>query len=128
MVTRVRWSTLARKQLQGIHGFYKQNSEITAKKLTSKIQEEVEGLVSFEFMGQIVTPLADEATTYRSLLVVDQLFRVVYYVDEDADEVVIVTVMNCRQNPEKLKADVEAFNRGYSNHPEQQHDQRDTKY
>jgi hypothetical protein len=52
-------------------------------------------------MAPIEPSLSGRSETFRALLVRNQ-YKIIYYVDELAGEVVIVTVWDCRRNPEKL--------------------------
>ncbi len=100
----VHWHWLAEEQLKTIFDYYREVSgERTAIKITLKIKEYTAALGAMPFMAPLELLLEDEAEQYRSL-VVARKYKAVYYVDEDNEEVIIVDLWDCRQNPETLKS------------------------
>ena len=100
------WQPEARNAVRDIYYFYEPKSSITANEIIEDINTSAEYLAIFPQMAPIEPFLSGKNETFRALLV-KKLFKIIYYVDEIADEVVIVTVWDCRQNPEKLTDSVE---------------------
>ena len=97
----IQWTKTADQSLNTIFSFYKEHSEQAANRIILDIIVETKYLAIFPQMAPIEPFLSGKNETFRALLV-KKLFKIIYYVDEIADEVVIVTVWDCRQNPEKL--------------------------
>ena len=97
----IRWTKTADQSLDAIFSFYKELSEQAANRIILDIFTETGYLTVFQHIAPIEPFLSGKNETFRALLV-KKLFKIIYYVDEIADEVVIVTIWDCRQNPEKL--------------------------
>jgi len=97
----IRWTKTADQSLDTIFSFYKELSERAANRIILDIFTETKYLAIFPQMAPIEPLLSEKNEIFRALLV-KNLFKIIYYIDEIADEVVIVTVWDCRQNPEKL--------------------------
>lgn len=58
-------------------------------------------------MGPIEPALKDFSEKYRSL-VVRRLFKLIYRIDVENQLVIIITIWDCRQSPEKLKTKIQS--------------------
>ncbi|GHT53414.1 hypothetical protein FACS189446_0780 [Bacteroidia bacterium] len=95
------WQSGARKAVKKIYFFYKSKNETVAKEIIDEINDAVERLALFPQSAPIEPILEGHPKAFRALLIM-KLFKVIYYINEAENEVVIVTVWDCRQNPEKL--------------------------
>jgi plasmid stabilization system protein ParE len=102
----VRWTARADKRTEEIFRFYEQKSERVARKIVSEIRTSAEQLITFPQMAAVDRFLTERPETFRSLVVVRGLFKIIYFVNEIADEIVIVSVWDCRQNLEYLKNEI----------------------
>jgi plasmid stabilization system protein ParE len=102
----IRWSSNARKRIKEIYLFYKERSERVAVEMLADFNSVAEHLATYPQMAAREPLLADFAKVYRSLLV-RKHFRIIYFVNKETDEIVIVTVWDSRQDPEKLKREVD---------------------
>lgn len=102
----VRWSAVARERLKHIFDHYLEvASHRVAARMAAKIWDAADSLGSMPLQAPILEDAAGRRFVYRSR-VVSRLFRIVYFVDEQADSVVIATVRDCRQSRARLKEDV----------------------
>ena len=76
-----------------------------AAKLHNKLIKEAEMLRTFPNAGNILNTSERVTLCYRAL-VVDTNYKLIYYVDANKD-VIIVTVWDVRQNPDKLTKTIE---------------------
>jgi plasmid stabilization system protein ParE len=76
-------------------------NEIAANKIVEDIKSSAGYLTVFPQMAPIEPSLGSRNETFRALLVSNR-YKIIYYVDELAGEIVIVTVWDCHRNPEKL--------------------------
>ena len=83
---------------------YTKNERIAAK-LHNKLIKEAEMLRTFPNAGNILNTSERVTLCYRAL-VVDTHYKLIYYVDANKD-VIIVTVWDVRQNPDKLTKTIE---------------------
>ena len=83
---------------------YTKNERIAAK-LHNKLIKEAEMLRTFPNAGNILNTSERVTLCYRAL-VVDTNYKLIYYVDANKD-VIIVTVWDVRQNPDKLTKTIE---------------------
>lgn len=84
---------------------YTKNERIAAK-LHNKLIKEAETLRTFPNAGSILNTSERVTLCYRALVVVDTSYKLIYYVDANKD-VIIVTVWDVRQNPDKLTKTIE---------------------
>jgi plasmid stabilization system protein ParE len=102
----VEWANTAKLQLKNIYIYYKEVAGTRiAHEIIHDIQKSARLLAGFPQMAAIELLLEDLPEDYRSL-VVRHHYKVVYYVDEANKKVVVVTVFDCRQNPDKLKNEI----------------------
>ena len=101
----IKWHPRALKMVRAIHRFYSSKDKKAADKIVKGIFDAVDKLATFPKMAPVEEMLVGFADEYRSL-VVRKLFKVVYFINELTDEVVIVMVRDCRRNPEGLKDEI----------------------
>jgi plasmid stabilization system protein ParE len=102
----IQWTTTARQQLKHLFGYYQAaaNKQV-ARRIVGDIEQSTDLLATFPLMGAVEPALEGLPSPFRSW-VVERRFKVVYYIDEAHQKVVIATVFDCRQNPEKLKDEI----------------------
>jgi plasmid stabilization system protein ParE len=105
----IKWAPTANAGVKGIYQFYSNVGESVARKLIYELKSETNRLAQFPYMGHVVPSLDETSGMFRSLVVVNGLFRIVYAVDEDANQVVIIAAYSCRQHPDVVNAFVEQF-------------------
>jgi len=88
--------------MQEIYRFYSEKDQKAAGKIVDSIFGAVDKLSLFPQMASVEDMLAGLAGEYRSL-VAHKSFKVIYFIDQLMDEVVILTIFDCRRNPEKLR-------------------------
>jgi plasmid stabilization system protein ParE len=96
------WLPEAEETLDRIFRFYSEKSERVAGAIVADIYNAVKLLAKHPLMAAVEPALSGSSKTYRSL-VIRHIFKVIYRVDEIAGEIVIVTIWDCRQHPEKMK-------------------------
>jgi plasmid stabilization system protein ParE len=95
------WSDNAKQQLRDIFDYYQVSaSKKVALKMTREIWQTAKPLAKFPFMAPIEPLLAEFSETFRSFVVRD-IYKIIYYVDNDT--VYVVSVWDCRQDPHKMK-------------------------
>jgi len=99
---KVIWLNTAQKHVDEIYDFLAQQSLRAAADIYNDIIDVVDNLARFPEMGMLEPSLCEELHAYRCLIV-RQTYKVIYRVNADWDEVIIVSVWDCRQNPETLK-------------------------
>lgn len=95
------WLPETRKTVRDICFFYKSKNESVANEIIEDINSYAKYLSVFPQMAPVEPSLGNRGEIFRALLVKNQ-YKIIYYVDELAGEVVIVTVWDCRRNPERL--------------------------
>ena len=98
----INWQPHATKALREIYRFYARLNTRVADKIVDTILSAVARLSVSPEMAPIEQQLEGLPDIYRSV-VAHKLFKVVYVVDKDAEQIVIISVWDCRQNPEKLR-------------------------
>lgn len=102
---RIIWSSEATRSLEVIHDFYYSKNERAANKIITDIYNAVLSLSQQPSMTPIEPALSEFPESYRSL-VVRRLFKLIYRIDQDKQVLIIVTIWDCRQNPETLKTKI----------------------
>ena len=102
MGMQVKWTQRALKRLNiavnyGLHEF----GEITAFRFYKRVLSYETLLAVNPYMGKVEKALKNRATEYRSL-VIHPHFKLIYYVNEKKQCVVITYLFDTRQDPEKL--------------------------
>lgn len=85
-----------------IHNFYSDKNKKAADKIVKAIFNAVEKLGTFPKMAPVEVMLAGLTEEYRSM-VVRKMFKVIYFIHESMDEVVIVAVVDCRRDLKQLR-------------------------
>lgn len=98
----IKWTKEAESRVDDICRFYEEKSLKVAREIFADIRLAVEQLSEHPKMAAIEPILEYRPEGFRSLLVRD-IFKVVYFINEAKQEIVIATVFDCRQNPAKLK-------------------------
>ncbi|MCC8199404.1 MAG: type II toxin-antitoxin system RelE/ParE family toxin [Tannerellaceae bacterium] len=95
---KVVWEKEASNTLTDIYNYHKGISERVAKEFYTDIVTETKRLENFPQLAQIEPLLIDEPEKYRSAIVRHH-YKLVYFIDEEKQEVVIVRLWDCRQDP-----------------------------
>lgn len=99
----ITWLPQSKQLLATIYRHVRQqsNSELTAFRLVSRIQQAAATLLIFPMAGPFEPLLEDNPKGYRSL-VAEKHFKIIYsFKDEYSIE--IAAVWDCRQDPKKLQ-------------------------
>jgi plasmid stabilization system protein ParE len=102
---KIYWTHKADARIDEIFDFYNERSPKVAREILIDIKRAVEPLVKFPQMAAIEPILSDLSISFRSL-VVRNIYKIIYYVDEKNETINIVTVWDCRQDNKKLKKEV----------------------
>jgi plasmid stabilization system protein ParE len=92
-------------ELDEIYNFYFQKSPGTATKIYNTIIEEIEYLKDYPNIAAVEPllqnkKLREKEGPFRSLIIKEGLFKVIYYLD--ADTIVISRIWCCRTNPQNI--------------------------
>ena len=98
----INWQPQAIEALREIYRFYAKRNAKAADKILDTILSVVARLPLSPEMAPVEQQLEGLSDTYRSV-VAHKLFKVVYVVDKESEQIVIVSVWDCRQNPGKLR-------------------------
>jgi plasmid stabilization system protein ParE len=102
MVT-VEWSANARARLQEVYDYlFDVAGDRTARKITGKIQARTEILSANPRAGQREGMFDNDDRELRYL--VERNYKIVYWIE--SEHISIMTVFDCRQNPERMKEEV----------------------
>jgi len=95
------WTDFAKAMLHGIHAYYAEHaSEAVAMRIVVGIVSDAEKLATDPQMGQREELLADRPQGFRYL--VHGNYKVIYWVNTDAQRVEVTDVFDTRQNPTKM--------------------------
>ncbi|MCD7935259.1 MAG: type II toxin-antitoxin system RelE/ParE family toxin [Tannerellaceae bacterium] len=97
------WSRKAAEDLRNIYTFYSVENKKAAFIIYQQIKTETNRLKDFPFIAAIENLLQSKPETYSSL-VVRNIFKVVYHIENN--NINVVAVWDCRQNPETLKESI----------------------
>ena len=95
------WYTEARSDLKSIYTYYSGLNRRTANSIASQISHQLKLLVKNPLMAAIETQLQGKKKVYRSLLTFKGKLKVIYTIYNE--QIHIVMIWNCVQNPETLK-------------------------
>ena len=90
----VRWSAQARNDLEALSDYYRDVSPSYAERLEEQIFLATRRLEAFPLSGRIIPEAEDEQLRE----VIFRGYRLMYHVDEAADEVLVVTVLHSSQD------------------------------
>lgn len=96
----------AKKQLTEIHDFIALESPAGAVKMYNGILDEIERLIIFPQIAKVEEELKGIGVEFRSL-VVFRRYKVVFF--KDCDTVFVVSVWDCRRNPEEFAEIIKAI-------------------
>lgn len=91
----------AEEHLEDIYDFLAQDNLKVAADIYNTIIEETDKLSAFPEMAMKELSLQDETNFYRSLIV-NRKYKVVYRFSPKSEEIIVVSVWDCRQEPETL--------------------------
>ncbi|MCD8178221.1 MAG: type II toxin-antitoxin system RelE/ParE family toxin [Tannerellaceae bacterium] len=97
---KVVWEEEASEVLREIYNYHRGISEKVANELYNDIVTETKRLENFPQIAKIEPLLRDEPETYRSVIIRHH-YKLVYFIDEEKQEVVIVRMWDCRQDSAK---------------------------
>lgn len=101
----VRWTDEADAKVAAICRFYGEKSPKSASEIFTDIVNGIEQLKLFPQSAPLEPLLSRRSERFRSLLV-REIFKIVYFIDDEKNEIVIVTIFDCRQNPRKMKHEI----------------------
>ena len=96
----IKWFVEATVDLDNIYEYYLKKNNRAAALLYNKILDEVELLKTHPYIGSVEKLLADCSEGYRSLVVANGKYKVIYFILKET--VFIVQVFDCRRNPTYL--------------------------
>jgi len=95
------FTSFAETQIDYIINYLKENkSEQVANKVKQGIFDAIKGLVKMPHRHGILQLVSDEAITYRRVL--KWAYIIVFHINENKKEVVIVDISHAKQDPQKL--------------------------
>ena len=98
------WTLPAKFRLKEIYVYYKHNTSVSvAKKLKKEIFETTGSLKHHPEIGQIEALLKRKKFEYKYL--VKGNYKIIYRIEKE--EIYIIDVFDCRQNPQKIKREKE---------------------
>jgi len=99
----IKWTFEVRVKLRNIFDYYNfVAGRNTAKGIISDLKNSVKSLIRFPEMYPRELSLEEFQEDFR-YIVVRHIFKVIYFIDKQKDTIVVVTIFDCRQNPDKLK-------------------------
>jgi plasmid stabilization system protein ParE len=103
MVThKVSVSDEAKVALQSIYNWLKENeSATTARKVRDGLLDEIAGLAQMPERHGIALEIENDHVTYRR--VIKWSYRIIFAIDDDKVEVLVVDVIHAKQNPKQLQ-------------------------
>nr|MBC7612597.1 type II toxin-antitoxin system RelE/ParE family toxin [Pseudopedobacter sp.] len=97
----VYWTRFAENKLEDIFEYYKFKANVfVAEKLVNGLLKTSIGLVNNPKMGQIEGLIIDQSLEFRYLI--HKNYKLIYLIDYLMNQVEIVNIFDCRQNPEKI--------------------------
>ncbi len=98
MGIKILWTDFAKKELQNNFNYLKVNAGLTiARNEIRKIVKETSRLKKQPEIGQQEDLLADRKQGFR--YIVHQSYKIIYWMNEDKNQIEIIDVFNTRQNP-----------------------------
>ncbi|MCL2649584.1 MAG: type II toxin-antitoxin system RelE/ParE family toxin [Candidatus Azobacteroides sp.] len=99
------WLPEAENILDKIFLFYFEKSESAAKNILRDIYKSIKQLKNFPYIASKEIYLKDADYEYHSL-VVRKIFKIIYRVEKQKQQIIIVTIWDCRQNPDTLSSQI----------------------
>lgn len=100
MTLKLEWSLKALNDLETLYNYYYALAPQAAVRLYNEAIDEAERLLGWPNIGKIDLSFLNAPGTVRSLVILDGMYRIYYYVE--GEYVVIARVWDCRQNPKTL--------------------------
>jgi plasmid stabilization system protein ParE len=102
----VRWTDVAEERLGDIFDYYLDTAgHNVAMKIVADIVNSSDSLKIMPLIVSIEENLAGRKFVYHSLIV-SRIFKIVYFIDEKAECVMIATIWDCRRNPSRLQKEL----------------------
>ena len=102
MELKIYWTDFAKKELRKNFKYLKDNASLrVAKNETKKIVKETHRLKNQPEIGQLEELLADRKQNFRYL--VHQTYKIIYWINEDENQVEIIDIFDTQQHPIKIK-------------------------
>ena len=102
MELKIYWTDFAKKELQNIFEYYKENASLkVAKGLTIGITKETLKLKKQPEIGQIEELLIDRPNEFRYL--VYKNYKIIYWINKNDKQIEINDIFDSRQNPIKIE-------------------------
>ena len=102
MAIEIFWSQLAENKLQDIFDYYKVKAGVkTARKIVNQIVDRTIDLDKHPKIGVVEELLSDRIQDFRYLVAGN--YKIIYYINEEKQRIIIANVFDTRQNPEKLQ-------------------------
>ena len=102
MALKIHWTDFAKKELQNIFDYYKENSSLkVATKLTEQIVKQTLKLSGQPKIGAKEEYLKDRKQKFRYL--VYKNYKIIYWINIEKNRIDVSDVFDTRQNPIKLK-------------------------
>jgi plasmid stabilization system protein ParE len=102
MGLKIYWTDFAKIELKSIYSFLKSDVNIiVAKKVTKEITDEVLLLINQPHLGQVDQNLKATSREFRALI--SNNYKIIYWINENKDQIEIWDIFDCRQNPSKIK-------------------------
>ena len=102
MELKIYWTDFAKKELRKNFKYLKDNASLrVAKNETKKIVKETRRLKKQPEIGQLEELLADRKQNFRYL--VHQTYKIIYWINEDENQVEIIDIFDTQQHPIKIK-------------------------
>lgn len=86
----------------GLNSIFRYREDPTAKRFIYKILEEVKILSKFPKAAPVLVLSHVTHEEYRSLVVAEGNYKIIYLIDEENRRIVVLDVWDCRQSPENL--------------------------
>lgn len=104
MPYKIVWFDKASYDLENIYRFYFVKSPNAANKIYNSILDETDILSTHPNIAPIESYLEGKSNIFRSLVTKDGLFKIVYSVDNDNEEIVITRIWCCRSDPKTFSS------------------------
>ena len=99
------WLPEAENILDRIFLFYFEKSESVAKNILKDIYKSIKQLENFPYIAAKEPYLEGADYEYHSL-VIREIFKIIYRVEKQKQQIIIVTIWDCRQNPDNLNSQI----------------------
>jgi plasmid stabilization system protein ParE len=102
MGLKIFWTTFSENELQNIFIYHQEKVSIRiATEITEKIVNETNILENNPYIGPIEDKLIDNTKEFRYLI--SSNYKIIYWVNNSKNQIEILDVFDCRQEPLKIK-------------------------